>query len=166
MRLVLLVLFTGVVGFAATITNPCFGTTNSSCSPDPTVVGNYLFFDVQSISVTASGNTVTATLDFDYDDGGATINNASGQQNLAPFSYGGVQLETGDLFFYDPSLPSFGTYQSCENNAAGNSNQGNCVTVPTSSSLGAGLVLDGSTNLTTGGLYDIGGTVSVESAAG
>jgi hypothetical protein len=115
-----------------------------------------LYFDTQSISVTISPTgQVTAVIDLDFDDGNATINTAgSGNQNLSPFTYAGVTLSVGDLFFYDPSAP---TTQSCSGTSSPPSTSTNqCVTVPTASSLQYAVVLDGGNGLATGDLYAIG----------
>jgi hypothetical protein len=159
MRLAQILLLTCAVGSASTLTNTYFG------ASDPYVIGIAANFDTQSISVSFNSSThvVTAVIDLDYDNGGATINPAvtvppGTNQDLAPFSYlnGAITLGTGDLFFYDPSAPttSLPGTQGCPNNGTVP-----CVTEPNSSALLDAVVLDGGNGFTTGALYAIDGTI-------
>src|SRR5208282_695244 len=113
MRLVQLLLLTCAVGFASTLTNTNFANDANY------VIGTPAYFDTESISLTLlPGNQVQVVIDLDYDNGQLTtqnggINNSGGNQNLTPFYYAGVTLATGDLFFYDPSAPGYGTTSSC-----------------------------------------------------
>src|SRR5208337_1206379 len=98
MRLAQFLLLACAVGSASTLTNSSFG------ASDPNVIGQALYFDTQSISVSFNPSTdqVTTVIDLDYDNGNATITTAAGgNQNLAPFTYVGLTLSIGDLFFYD-----------------------------------------------------------------
>ena len=162
MRLVQFLLLTCALGFASTLTNTGFGAND----PNVIIPANALSFDTQSISLSVlPGNQVQVVIDLDYDNGGATINNygvPNVNQNLEPFGYlnGSISLATGDLFFYDPSVP---LTQSCANN-----NAGYCVPAAQNSSLQYAVVLDGGNGLTTGALYQIGagtGDVSLENAS-
>ena len=147
MRFAQILLLTCAIGSASTLTNSSFGPS------DPNVIGQAAYFDTQSISVSFNSATdqVTAVIDLDFDNGNAAINTApGGNQNLEPFTYAGLTLSTGDLFFYDPSAPL--TSQSC-NNATPPSQ---CVSIPANSSLAYAVVLDGGNGLATGDLYSIG----------
>jgi hypothetical protein len=128
---------------ASTIENPTFGQPETNCAYSQTapyttstcpVIGNPLEFDIQSISISLAGDTVSATIDFNY----------GGGQSLAPFMDGGVQLQPGDLFFYSSSDPT----------------QQNQYGVALTSSR------PGSQNsFIAGDLYQIGGAISLETAA-
>jgi hypothetical protein len=105
MRLPFLLALTCTFGVANTLTNPSFGQTPTNCNysqtapyttPTCPVIGDPLQFDIQSISVSVVGDSVTATIDFNY----------GGGQSLAPFTDGNVKLQPGDLFFFDPSDPN------------------------------------------------------------
>ncbi|MGA2115787.1 MAG: PEP-CTERM sorting domain-containing protein [Bryobacteraceae bacterium] len=160
MRTVQFLLLACAVGSATTLTNSNFG------SGDPNVVGDALYFDTQSISVSVNTSTdqVTAVIDLDFGDGQSSIEGSAGAQYLASFTESGVpgRFNIGDLFFYDPASP---TTPSCSNGS-------DCVTVPTPASLAYGVVLDGggssaavNANLSTGDLYAIdGSTVTTETA--
>ncbi len=157
MRAIQFLLLTCAVGSASTLTNPYFS------ASDPNVIGDPLAFDTQSILVTISPlDVVTVVIDLNFENGSAPIYTAaSGNQNIE--TYG---LSVGDLFFFDPSVP---TTTSCAGTSTPYSISGNfCVTVPTNSSLAYAVVLDGSVNgLATGDLYQIGpgsADVSVETA--
>ena len=113
MRLVQFLLLTCALGFASTLTNTSFGAND----PNVIIPANALSFDTQSISLSVlPGNQVQVVIDLDYDNGQETTANggistaSNGNQNLTPFGYAGVTLGTGDLFFYDPSVP---LTQSC-----------------------------------------------------
>ena len=163
MRLVQFLLLTCALGFSSTLTNTSFGAND----PNVIIPANALSFDTQSISLSVlPGNQVQVVIDLDYDNGQETTANggistaSNGNQNLTPFGYAGVTLGTGDLFFYDPSVP---LTQSCANN-----NAGYCVPAAQNSSLQYAVVLDGGNGLTTGALYQIGagsGDVSLENAS-
>jgi hypothetical protein len=105
MRLSLVLIFTGTFAMANTLTNPTFGQTETNCNyttaaPYTTstcpVIGDPAKFDIESISVTVAGTSVTATIDFNY----------GGSSSLAPYKDGNITLQPGDLLFYDPSDPN------------------------------------------------------------
>lgn len=169
MRLVTLLLLACAVSLATTLINPNFG------ASDPLVVGDPLAFDPQSVTTTASpGGQVTVVIDLDFENGNAPIYNSGGapgiNQFIEPYGYA-----LGDLFFFDPSAPTTTWTTSCEGRSNPTLSISNnlCVSVPTSSSLAYGLVLDGNINgLTSGDLYQIApgstnvGVEDAESALG
>ncbi len=169
MRIVQFLLLTCAVGCATTLTNSSF---NNPPGDDPNVVGSYLSFDTQSISVSDTGGQVTVVIDLDFGDGANgsnAIGTSGGNQYLASFTESGLgAFYIGDLFFYDPAAPTTSYTTSCANTTPPTQ----CVTVPTASSLlnGYGVVLDGgdgpvNADLTTGDVYKINGsTVSTETA--
>jgi hypothetical protein len=141
MRLSLTLIFTCTLGVANTLTNPSFGQPETNCNYTTTapyttatcpVIGNPIDFDIQSISVSVVGSTVTATIDFNY----------GGSSSLAPYQDGSIQLQPGDLLFYDPSDPN---------------------------QIQFGVAIDSTRpgsqyNFISGDLYQIGGNISLESA--
>jgi hypothetical protein len=148
MRVIEFLVLSCAIASAGTLTNTSFG------EFDSTVLGNPLLYDVQSLSVSLSGNQVTAVIDVNYGNQNGVISDVGGEQFLYGLVYG-----IGDLFFYDPSAP---TTQSCSNTVPAT----NCVTVPTASSLAYAVVLDGSgRDLGSGELYSIGGDISTVTAA-
>jgi hypothetical protein len=142
MRLSLILIFSGALSFANTLTNSTFGQPETNCNytqtapyttPTCPVIGAPSEFNIESISVTVAGDNVTATIDFNY----------GGGQSLAPFVDGNVTLQPGDLFFYDPTDPT--------------------------QKLLYGVAVDStrphSNPFIAGDLYQLGGNVSVETAA-
>ena len=113
MRTTILLLFLCVVICPATTLTDPFHQSQSSCSfsgsPLCDVIGNEANYDIQQVTVTATGNSVGSmvTVDLYFDSG-----TGSGG-TLGSFSDAGLSLMVGDLFFYsgsqvvtDPSDPN------------------------------------------------------------
>jgi len=145
--LVLFVLLSAVLCHADTLTDP-FAQSQSGCSYSASapygtcdVIGNPQLYDIQAASVSIGSGLATVLI---YLDSGAV------QQGnplvLGSFSDAGLTLIPGDLFFYnpltvyDPSDPATVQY------------------------LQYGIALENQGSFVAGGLYNIAGNISVETA--
>jgi hypothetical protein len=84
--------------FGSIVGDPATVCTNSSCDVIAASTTLAMDFDIRSASLSVSGTTATVTLTLDYDA-------ASGTQakSLAGYSFSGLNLNVGDMFFYDPA---------------------------------------------------------------
>jgi hypothetical protein len=81
--------------FISTISDP-YGPGGSCSDPSCDVIGNYLYFDIQSASLSVTGDQATVTLLFNDE------NNTLSPYTLTSGS-NSLNLNVGDMFFYDPA---------------------------------------------------------------
>jgi hypothetical protein len=85
-----------------------FPANTQSCSNASTCdvianAGESVYYDIQKASLSVTGNTATVTLLFDYAYQAKYGSISADWQHLGTFTDAGLNLNVGDMFFYDPS---------------------------------------------------------------
>ena len=138
----------GAICSASTITDT-FGQVQNNCNyrasapySDCDVVGDPQVYDIQGISFANNGTTASLVITLNS----GAVKKSGNTYGLSSFSDGGLTLIPGDIFFY----PTDATYDPSD--------------PTTTKNLKYGIALTSHGSFQAGGLYAIGGGVSVETA--